>query len=169
MRGQFNGRTRRCQRLSKSSILLPRTSFLKCVRSLLVALRQLEMFSRSLLACFIWRCRRNGMAGDCKSSDLCHNKFDPCHLHQVYPVSLEAENAALSRRRSWVQIPYRIPSFVSVSKRSHAIKVCSNYRCSKRMRVRCPADRLSGIGMKWSSSGQIPSNVPSPSRLYIIG
>ena len=27
----------------------------------------------------------------------------------LYPVSLAAENAALSRRRSWVQIPYRMP------------------------------------------------------------
>ena len=30
----------------------------------------------------IWRCRRNGMAGDCKSSDFGHNRFDPYHLHQ---------------------------------------------------------------------------------------
>ena len=42
-----------------------------------------------------WRCRRNGMAGDCKSSDLGHNRFDPYHLHHLYnfiaPLSLVAE------------------------------------------------------------------------------
>jgi hypothetical protein len=61
------------------------------------------------------------------------------------------------------------PSFVSVSKRSHAIKVCSNYWYSKRMRVRCPTDRLSGIGLQWVLSGWIPSNVPSPDRSCING
>ena len=52
----------------------------------------------SVLNYNIWRCRRNGMAGDCKSSDLCHSWFDPNHLHQFglkvfmdarQPVTLE--------------------------------------------------------------------------------
>lgn len=29
-----------------------------------------------------WRIRRNGVAGDCKSSDLGHDWFDPSILHQ---------------------------------------------------------------------------------------
>jgi len=30
------------------------------------------------------------MAGDCKSSDLGHNRFDPYHLHQIpLPFSLK--------------------------------------------------------------------------------
>ena len=38
-------------------------------------------------------------------------EFDsPTSRQVLYPVSLVAENAALSRRRSWVQIPYRMPT-----------------------------------------------------------
>lgn len=28
------------------------------------------------------------MAGDCKSSDLGHNRFDPCNLHQFYMLKV---------------------------------------------------------------------------------
>ena len=62
------------------------------------------------------------------------------------------------------------PSFESVSKRSHAIQYSSKVLYSKRLRVRCPTDRLSGIGIHDGvSTGWIPSDVPSPVRIYYTG
>ena len=69
-----------------------------------------------------------------------------------------------------VRFYHEVPSFVSVSKWSHANKVSSKDQVSKRLRVRCPTDRLSGIGIHDGvSAGSIPSDVPSPARVYYTG
>ena len=46
------------------------------------------LFENKADSVVFWRCRRNGMAGDCKSSDFGHNWFDPNHLHQFSPFSI---------------------------------------------------------------------------------